>query len=187
MLTTTHGDTGGHKTTLRTVKPGKTQMWWTCMNTCGRNEANSKTAGCRFDSCRTCPSISLISCGLQRLTLSPLTAVVTAVRAADVLLPCTVRCAALEPNTCENWYASTYWAPTIGMISTASNALMNTANRTASVSKTAGHRCACCPTCPENPEFTVLAASWTQRNVCALTPISYHQEQHRRYWRAASQ
>jgi hypothetical protein len=55
MLTTTHNDTGGHKTTLHTGKSSKTQMWWTCADNGRRNEANSKTAGCRFDSCPTCP------------------------------------------------------------------------------------------------------------------------------------
>jgi hypothetical protein len=54
---------------------------------------------------------------IQRLNLSPLTAVVTAVRAADALLPCTAWCAALAHNTDENWYASTYWVPTLGTIS----------------------------------------------------------------------
>jgi hypothetical protein len=63
------------------------------------------------------PRFSLISWGLERLSLRPLTAVVTAVRAADALLPCTARCAALEPNTHENGYACTYWVPTLWTIS----------------------------------------------------------------------
>src|SRR5215471_9726720 len=57
ILTTTHDGTGGHKTTLRTVKSSKTLMWWKRVDSGGRNEANSKTAGCRFDSCPTCPRV----------------------------------------------------------------------------------------------------------------------------------
>src|SRR5262249_4975007 len=78
----------------------------------GQRAECSKTAGRRVDSCPTCPWISLIFCGLERLTLRPLTVVCT----ADALLPCTAWCAAVEPNTSENWYASTYWAPTMGTI-----------------------------------------------------------------------
>ena len=55
ILTTTHDDTDGHKTTLRTLKFSKIQIWRTFADNSGRNEANSKTAGCRFDSCPTCP------------------------------------------------------------------------------------------------------------------------------------
>ena len=54
MLTTTHDDTGGHKRTLRSVKSSKTQMWWTCADTSGRNEATSTTTGLRRDFCPTC-------------------------------------------------------------------------------------------------------------------------------------
>jgi hypothetical protein len=39
------------------------------VNTSGRNEANSKTAGCRFDSCPTCPRM-LNSWGLLLRALS---------------------------------------------------------------------------------------------------------------------
>ena len=90
---------------------------------------------------------SLISWGLQRLRLSPLTAVVTAVRAAEPSWP-GLSSAAREPNTYEIGKRRPTGRPLWGRFQAASNALMNTADRTASVSKTAGRRCACCPTCP---------------------------------------
>src|SRR6476469_3456655 len=58
----------------------------TTMDACGQSAALSKTAGCRFDSCPTChfqPHFMEI----QRLRLRPLTAVVTAVRAAEPSWP----------------------------------------------------------------------------------------------------
>ena len=52
---------------------------------------------------------------IQRLRLGPLTAVVTAVRTAEPYGP-GLSGAALELITNENWKASTYLAPTMGMI-----------------------------------------------------------------------
>ena len=42
MLTTTHDDTGGHKTTSQRAKVAKVRRQWTHTNTSGRSEANSK-------------------------------------------------------------------------------------------------------------------------------------------------
>jgi hypothetical protein len=44
MLTTTHGDTDGHKTTSQRAKDHKIRRQWTHANTSGRNEANSEIA-----------------------------------------------------------------------------------------------------------------------------------------------
>jgi hypothetical protein len=57
ILTTTHSDTGGHKTTSQRAKVAKIRRRWTHTNSSGRNEANSKTAGCGFDSCPICPRV----------------------------------------------------------------------------------------------------------------------------------
>ena len=175
MLTTTQGDTGGHKTTSQGAKVGTIRRQWTHANVSGRNEANSKTAGCRFDSCPTCHFLPHFM-EIQRLNLRPLTAVVTAVvtavRAAEALLPCTARCAGLEPNTYESGYASTYWAPTLGTIASRFK----------------------CPHEHGRPHGISLYNGRAQARllphgpspVCVLCPpIAYHKEQHRRYRRAA--
>ena len=96
---------------------------------------------------------SLISWGLEPLSFCPLTAVVTAVRAADALLPCTARCAALELTPMKMGTRPRTGRPQWGRFQAASHALMNTADRTASVSKTAGRRCESCPACPSLASF----------------------------------
>jgi hypothetical protein len=100
------------------------------------------------------PHFSLISWGLEPLSLSPLTAVVTAVRAA------------LELNTNENWSASTYWAPTLETISSRFKCPHEHCQPHGISLQNGRARCACCLTRCENHEFTFLAGSWTQRKVC---------------------
>ena len=92
------------------------------------------------------PHFSLISCGLERLRLRLLTAVRTKFLTGPRRNPAEIQDICGSKNT---------------------DRLPKTA---CLASNTAGRGRASRPTCPENPEFTSLAASQILRNVCALTP-----------------
>ena len=85
--------------------------------------------------------------------------------------------ATLERITNENWYTSTSWEPTLGTISSRFNCPHEHCRPHGISLQNGREQLWFLPTCPDDTEFTILAASWTESDMCALTERGFRPPQ----------